>query len=209
MILRHLSNTVVLSSYRRAWSLSFCLFFLALAGPRLAHATAPKITGLSVNSGAVKASVTISGQNFGTSRGSSTVAVNGAAVTTYGTWTATSVKVDVPLAAITKGDIVVTVGGVKSNGWPFVVIPSVTGLSLTAGPQNMGFDIQGYTFGTDKGTSTVKIGETALTVLPDGWRSTKIAVQVPADAATGAVTVTVDDNASNSKTFTVETYGCD
>lgn len=175
-----------------------------------AHATAPNITGLSVTSGPVGTSVTITGTNFGSSQGSSYVTINGAQVTTYSSWASTgqSIKVQVPVAATTSGTVVVTVPAAgSSNGVAFAVLPAIQPLSLINGPAQMGFVITGTTFGSQQGASTVELGGTPLTVIPSGWTNTQITVQVPAGATTGSVVVTVNSNgqnyASNSKSFTV------
>jgi Bacterial Ig domain/IPT/TIG domain len=98
--------------------------------------TVPSITSLNPMSGLVGTSVTIAGANFGTTQGSSTVTFNGVAATPTG-WSATSITAPVPNGA-TTGNVVVTVGGVASNGVSFTVQadttpPTVpTGLTATA-----------------------------------------------------------------------------
>jgi hypothetical protein len=83
-------------------------------------ASAPSITSLSPTSGAVGTSVTITGTNFGATQGSSVVTFNGTAATTLTSWSATSIVAPVPAGA-TTGNVVVSVGGVASNGIPFTV----------------------------------------------------------------------------------------
>ena len=80
---------------------------------------APSITSLSQTSGPVGTSVTIAGTNFGATQGTSTVTFNGTAGTPT-SWSATSIMVPVPSGA-TTGNVVVTVGGVASNGVSFTV----------------------------------------------------------------------------------------
>ena len=79
------------------------------------------ITSLSPTSGAVSALVTITGTNFGTTQGTSTVSFNGVTATPT-SWSATSITVPVPSGA-TTGNVTVTVGGVASNGVTFTVRP--------------------------------------------------------------------------------------
>ena len=92
-------------------------------------AQGPTITSLSRTSGAVGTAVTITGTNFGTTQGSSTVRFNGrlAAPTS---WSATSIAVPVPGGA-TTGPVVVTVGGVGSNGVTFTVTSGTGTITLT------------------------------------------------------------------------------
>src|SRR5262249_48935589 len=92
--------------------------------------TSPTIASVTPVSGATGTSVTIAGSNFGSTQGSSTVAFNGTSATPCGTcWGATSITVNVPTGA-TTGNILVTVGGVASNGVNFGVFnPVISSLS--------------------------------------------------------------------------------
>jgi IPT/TIG domain len=80
----------------------------------------PNISTLDPMSGAVGTAVMISGSGFGSSQGTSTVTFNGTSAGTPTNWSATSITVNVPTGA-TTGNVVVTVGGVASNGAPFTV----------------------------------------------------------------------------------------
>ncbi len=168
--------------------------------------SAPSITKLSVTSGPVGTPVTITGTNFGATQGTSTVKFNGTAGTPT-SWSGTSIVVSVPSGA-TRGSVVVTVGGVASNGVTFTVTasaPSITSLSVTSGPLGTPVTITGTNFGATQGTSTVKFNGTAGT--PTSWSATSIVVGVPSGATTGSVVVTVGGVASNGVTFTVTSSG--
>ena len=91
-------------------------------------ATSPTISGLNPATGAVGTSVEITGLNFGAIRGTSTVSFNQTAVAAYTSWSASSIVVEVPTGA-TTGNVVVTVGGVASNG----VLFTGTGTAPTPG----------------------------------------------------------------------------
>jgi len=80
---------------------------------------APSITSLSVTSGPMSTPVTITGANFGATQGTSTVNFNGTLATPT-SWSGTSIVSPVPTGA-TTGNVVVTVGGVASNGVVFTV----------------------------------------------------------------------------------------
>src|SRR2546422_8916 len=83
------------------------LFALLLLCAGQAWAVGPSITSLTPNSGAVGATVTIAGSNFGSSQGTSTVKFNGTTATAT-SWSSTSITVHVPSGA-TTGNAVVTV----------------------------------------------------------------------------------------------------
>ena len=94
---------------------------------------APAISNLSPGVGPVGTSVTIAGSNFGATQGTSTVTFNGVAGTPTN-WSNTSITCPVPTGAAT-GPVVVTVGGVTSNGVNFTVgdIGSITGTVSRSG----------------------------------------------------------------------------
>src|SRR3954471_8087132 len=163
----------------------------------------PTITSLSPTAASVGTSVTISGTNFGATRGTSTITFNGTAATPTA-WSGTSIVAPVPSGA-TTGIVVVTVGGVASNGFVFTVTttatPTVTSLTPTSGPVGTSVTIAGANFGATQGTSKVTFNGTTAT--PTSWSASSIAVPVPAGATTGSVIVTVAGVASNAVTFTV------
>ena len=162
----------------------------------------PTISGLSQNSGAVGTSITITGTNFGASQGTSTVTFNGTPGSPS-SWSATSITVAVPSGA-TTGNVVVTVGGVASNGVNFTVgttAPSIIGLSPSSGPSGTPVTITGVNFGSSQGSSTVTFNGTNARVT--SWSATSILVTVPNGATTGNVEVTVGGITSNGLEFTV------
>jgi len=169
-------------------------------------AVAPSITSLNPMSGLVGTSVTISGTNFGATQGSSTVKFNGiSAVPT--SWSASSIVAPVPVSA-TTGNVVVTVGGMASNGVSFTVTvpaPSITSLNPTSGVLGTSVTITGANFGASQGTSTVSFN--GIGAAPTSWSATSIVAPVPAGATTGNVVVTVGGVASNGVGFTVTAPG--
>jgi len=162
----------------------------------------PALSSLSPASGAVGASVTITGTNFGASQGTSTVKFNGTAATPTG-WSATSITAPVPAGA-TSGNVVVTVGGAASNGLAFTVLttPNISSLSPASATVGTAVTIAGTNFGTSQGTSTVTFNGTAAT--PTSWSATSIVAPVPVGATSGNVIVKVSGVASNGAAFTVQ-----
>src|SRR6202034_1860520 len=100
---------------------------------------------LSPTSGAVGAAVTVTGTNFGSTQGSSTVQFNGTTATIT-SWSATSIKTTVPTGA-TTGNVVVHASGVNSNGSSFTVYPSISSLSPTSAAIGASVTITGLNFG--------------------------------------------------------------
>ncbi len=79
----------------------------------------PNIVSVSPASGAVGASVTIAGKNFGDIEGVSTVTFNNTEAQPT-SWSATTIEVPVPAGA-TTGNVVVTANGMTSNVVNFIV----------------------------------------------------------------------------------------
>jgi len=174
---------------------------VASAGVVFTILPTPTISSLSPTSGAVGASITITGTNFGSTQGSSTVSFNGTAATPT-SWSSTSIVVPVPSGA-TSGNVVVTVGGMASAGVVFTVLPTptISSLSPISGAAGASITITGTNFGSTQGSSTVSFNGTAAT--PTSWSSTQIVVPVPGGASTGNVVVTVGGVASAGMLFTV------
>ncbi len=161
---------------------------------------APSITGLTPTSGAVGASVTVGGTNFGSIQGSSTVKFNGTSATVT-SWSDTSVGVTVPAGA-TTGNVVLSASGVASNGSPFTVLPNITGISPSSGAIGASVTISGTSFGASQLSSTVTFNGTAASSITN-WSDTSITAVVPSGATTGNVVVTVNSQPSNGFSFTV------
>ncbi len=109
----------------------------------------PSITTLAPTSGPVGTAVTISGANFGTTQGTSTVRFNGTLASTS-SWNGTIIMATVPAGA-TTGNVVVTVGGRASNGVGFTV--------TAAPPSNLAID--NTVFSDGSGTRTTAAFSTA------------------------------------------------
>jgi hypothetical protein len=81
----------------------------------------------------------------------------------------------------TSGNVVVTVGGVASNGVAFTIktgpVPLISGLSPTSGPAGSSVTITGTGFGLTQGTSSVMIGSVATAVT--SWSDTSVVAIVP------------------------------
>ena len=152
----------------------------------------PTISSVSPTSGITGATVTITGTNFGSSQGTSTVTFNGVTCSVK-SWSATSVTCPVPSKA-TTGSVIVTVSGDASNGVSFTVTPHITSLSPTSGRVGNEVTISGTTFGSSQGSSTVTFNRATATC--SSWTTTSLSCTVPT-TTTGNVVVTVSGQTSN------------
>ena len=185
-----------------AWAKRAALFcILAFFFVGRAHAQTPNITGLNPSRGGVGQFLYLYGSNFGSSQGTSTVTFNGTAAT-VSAWTSTQLSLTVPSGA-TTGNVVVTVGGVASNGATFTVIttPFINSMAPYSGGVGQTVNIYGSNYGASQGTSTVTFNGTAATV--GAWTNTQLSLTVPSGATTGNLIVTVGGVASNAVTFIV------
>src|SRR5579862_7710882 len=80
--------------------------------------------------------------------------------------------------------------------------PTITSLSTTSGAVGAAVTINGSSFGSTQGSSTVKFNGTAVTSVTS-WSSSSIGVLVPAGATSGNIVVTVSGKSSNGEAFTV------
>jgi hypothetical protein len=110
-----------------SWGAAVVAFKAALGG-----GTSPGITNLNPSSGPVASQVVITGTNFGSSQGSSTVTFNGTPTAPASIWTPTSITVLVPAIATGSATVVVTVGGIPSNSANFAVTgPASIAVTIT------------------------------------------------------------------------------
>ena len=157
------------------------------------YLAAPTVTSVSPNSGSTAGgtAVTITGTNFATG---ATVTFGGTAATNVVVVNATTITATTPAGSAGAGTVTVTVSGQSgslTNGYTYVVVPTVTSVS----PNNGG--TAGGTAVTITGTNfaagaTVTFGGTAATNVVV-VNSTTITATTPAGSA-GAVTVTVTVN---------------
>ncbi len=153
-------------------------------------ATHPQISGISPNYGAPAALITITGTNFGATRGNGGVTVGGAQSYVV-SWSNTAIAIEVPSRAAT-GNIVVTTEGEASNGAPFTFYgePAITGLSADSGPVGTAVTINGNNLQDGSNNATVTFNGTPATITSD--TSGSIQVTVPTGATSGRVLVKVN-----------------
>ena len=167
----------------------------------------PSISTITPGTAVVGASVTVNGQNFGSSQGTSTISFHGTAATPSN-WSSSSIVVPVPSGA-TTGNVVVTVGGIASNAVSFSVgtqsTPTITSLTPSTAGIGAPIIVVGTNFGATQGSSTLTFNGTVAN--PTFWSTTAIQVPVPSGATTGNVVVTVGGMASTGKSFTMPTSG--
>ena len=89
------------------------------ASNSIAQATGPAITSLSINQGPIKEGVVITGTQFGTRTGSSSVTINGTPQTII-TWSTTTIQIQVATGT-TSGNLIVHNALGSSGPVPFTI----------------------------------------------------------------------------------------
>lgn len=148
--------------------------------------------------------ITMAGSNFGDTQGSSTVSFNGTAVTTYTSWSAASVVVEVPVGA-TTGDVTLATDTGTSGGVNFSVYPKITNLSLSSGNIGDTVTITGLNFEANRGSNTVTFNSVEVTSYIS-WSNTEVVVVVPVNASSGNIILTTTVEASVGTNFDVAPY---
>lgn len=163
----------------------------------------PQITSISPTTGGVGTQVTVTGSGFQAVKGSaSSVNFNGWAGTVV-SWSDTQIVASVSSNAKT-GPVMVMVNGVSSNQDALFTmpVPTVTGLTPTAGLVGTSVQIVGTGFGAAQGSSTVQFNSVNATAT--FWSDTQITAAVPTTATSGTVRVSVGGiNSVNNINFTI------
>jgi hypothetical protein len=165
---------------------------------------APIITSFAPASGAIGATVTITGLNFRTVLSENTVKFNSVAATVTAA-TATQLTVTVPSGA-TTGKITLEVGAqtaTSTNDFVVIVIPppAITGFTPPSGQLGTEVSINGSNFGTSG--AIVRFNGVAASQITLHWDNLLRAI-VPTGATTGKITVQVGAVTATSATdFTV------
>ena len=131
--------------------------------------------------------------------------VFGGAGATITSWTDTAIVAVVPNGVSGASVAQVYQNNASSNQYPIkigsIIVPAISGLSLSQGPPQMGFVITGANFGVIQGTSSATVGGFPLIV--QSWSSTSILVEIPVGATGTGVVVTVGGAPSFPAVFTV------
>src|SRR3989454_2458690 len=168
-------------------------------GPR------PFVTGVSPDLGPLGTSVTITGSNFGSSQGTSTVSFNGAQATSVPSGSSAQTVATVPATAPSgPGTVTVTVNSIQSvSSASFTVInPIISSLSPPNAAIGATVTLTGSGFGPSQSGSQVKFNGVVTGAY--SWSNTSISAVVPTNTTSGPVTLTEDGVVSNSVQFTVE-----
>ena len=163
----------------------------------------PAITSVSPAVGEIGMTVTVAGQNFGDTQGSSTVKFNGTTATVT-SWSPSQIVVTVPTGA-TTGNVVVRTSGVDTNGVPFTVA-TLTSIAVT--PSSLSLPLHSrqrfVATGTYSNGSTENLGSNVTWSTTNTARATVDTAGLVDMLTEGSATVQATRGAaSGSATFTI------
>ncbi len=166
----------------------------------------PQINSLAPSKQKAGGQVTLSGKNFGSSRGDGNVYFGNTPADVYPSWRDDQIIVEVPSGAQT-GKIKVYANKKYSNEVDFTLdIPSgapvIDYLDANKAYIGKNLGIYGKNFGASQGSSKVTINKTEV-ITYKSWTDEKIIIIVPEGASSGNVVVTVNGVESNGVSVTV------
>jgi YD repeat-containing protein len=140
----------------------------------------PLISSVVPLSGAVGTVITVTGQNFAATQGTSSLKINNTPVTINGGgWSNTSISGTIPAGAAT-GPLTVTVNGQASNASPYFSVMSAGSISGTVSRASNGTAVTGAAVDVIQGgvvrasTTTSGTGQYATSTLPSGSYSVRV-----------------------------------
>ncbi len=175
---------------------------------------APEIASVSPDSAKVGDVITITGKNFGETRGESFIEFNGTKADGsggYGTWNDTKITVKVPTGA-TTGELTVTVGEKKSDAVNYIIYkeqdpepkdPVIKSLDKQSAKAAETITITGENFGAERGTNFVSFNDTKADSYVI-WADNSIKLAIPSTLAAGIVKVSVTVNGKTSNQTELE-----
>ena len=166
--------------------------------------TSPWISGISPQTAKSNNVVTVSGDNFGSSRGSSSVRIGSTTITSFTSWTSRSIRFRIPRNTPPGNLTIRTTNGTSNPVRLNITSPYLTNLSPTQVKAGDRLTLTGGNFGSRRGTGYVLFGS----VRPSAgdyvtWSDRRIVVKVPASARSGNVQVTTSNGTSGTRRLTI------
>ena len=175
---------------------------------RVSANTSPRISRISPQTGRTNTVVTVSGSNFGSSRGSSTVRIGSVVVpsSALSSWSNTQIRFRVPINTPPGNLTVRTSQGTSNSIHLQITSPYLTGISPTRAKTEDRLTLTGGNFGTRRGSGYVLFASNVRPSAADyvSWSNSRIVVKVPARARSGNVQVTTSNGRSGTKRLQIE-----
>ena len=181
---------------------------LVLPIMRVSANTSPRISSVSPRTVRTNTVVTVSGSNFGSSRGSSSVRIGSVVIpsSAFTSWSSSRIRFRIPRNT-PPGNLTVRTSQGTSNAIRLqITSPYLTRISPTRAKTGERLTLTGGNFGNRRGTGYVFFTSNVRPSAADyvSWSSSRIVVRVPARARSGNVQVTTSNGTSGTKLLQIE-----
>ena len=168
--------------------------------------TSPWIRSISPQSGRTNTLITVSGSNFGSARGSSSVRVGSKTISSSSTWSSTSIKFRIPVNTRSGAVTVRTSEGTSNSLALEVTSPYLSYVAPTRVKPGERLTLVGGNFGNTRGLGAVQFTPSVRPLSADyvTWSDRRIVVEVPDRAESGDVKVITSQGSSSSRRIEVE-----
>ena len=170
--------------------------------------TSPWVRSISPQTGRTNTVVTVSGENFGSSRGSSSVRIGSVSISasSFTSWSSGAIRFRIPLNT-PPGNLTVRTSEGTSNAIRLeITSPYLTRISPTQVKTGDRLTLTGGNFGTRRGTGYVSFSSNIRAPAADyvSWSNSRIVVEVPDGAQSGNVRITTSNGTSGTKRLEIE-----
>ena len=181
---------------------------LVLPIMRVSANTSPRISSVSPRTVRTNSIVTVSGSNFGSSRGNSSVRIGSVVIpsSAFTSWSSSRIRFRIPRNT-PPGNLTVRTSQGTSNAIRLqITSPYLTRISPTRAETGNRLTLTGGNFGTRRGSGYVLFASNVRPSAADyvSWSSSSIVVRVPARARSGNVQVTTSNGTSGTKLLQIE-----
>lgn len=181
---------------------------LVLPIMRVSANTSPRISSVSPQTVQTNRIVTVSGSNFGSSRGSSSVRIGSVVIpsSAFTAWSSSRIRFRIPVNT-PPGNLTVRTSEGTSNAISLqITSPYLTGISPTRAQIGDRLTLTGGNFGNRRSTGYVLFASNVRPSAADyvSWSNSRIVVKVPARARSGNVQVTTSNGTSGTKLLQIE-----
>ena len=168
--------------------------------------TSPWIRSISPQSGRTNTLVTVSGSNFGSARGSNSVRIGSRTISSYSSWSSTTIRFPIPVNARSGAVSVRTSEGTSNPLSLEVTSPYLSYVSPTRVKPEDRLTLIGGNFGDTRGLGSVQFTPNVRPLSADyqTWSDRRIVVQVPGRARSGDVRVVTSHGSSATKRIEVD-----
>ena len=168
--------------------------------------TSPWVRSISPQTGRTNTVVTVNGENFGSSRGSSSVLIGSVAVSSFTSWSSRAIQFRIPLNTPPGNLTVKTSEGTSNFVRLEITSPYLTSIWPTQVKTGDRLTLTGGNFSTTRGTGYVLFASNVRPSAVDyvSWSDRRIVVEVPDGTQSGNVQIATSNGTSGAKRLEID-----